>query len=341
MLVTAPSAFASHSSTSIWAGKWLTSTGTLRLSVIPPQQLAAYKTAANASVLFNRLPCKSGPQLYAGSYGTAQGDQGIVVACGTGSLLNARFLSNGRFAGAAGSFRLTISTKTPLGFSGTYSEDSGGSGPYTGTWERHIKGDSGETRVATHPYDGPFEVRALFYAFTQTTAPPSDAGKCPSGRPASITSGQIIGRRLENGDIQGSGNVTDTPHRSRCRVPHIPIVVTDIDLSVIVPGRTLRAVLTVRIGSKAGSSVHRPGDCLTGTVGRIVILRDDTTKGTNGYRGDRIEIGPWEAPCTAHRHVITNAISSIPARGAKSTWVISDILCPSQSGGGQSSRNCT
>jgi hypothetical protein len=340
-LLTSTPAVGSHSNGSIWAGKWLTATGTLRLSVIPPAQLAAYKGSANAGVLFNRLPCKAGPQLYAGTYGTAQGDQGIVVACGTSSALNARFLSNGKFSGAAGSFRIAISTRDPLAFDGTYTEDSGGSGPYTGRWERHIRGDSGETRVGTHPYTGPFEVKALFYGFNQTTAPPSDSGQCPRGRPGSITSGQIIGRRTEAGDVQGGGNVTDTPHRSRCRVPHINVTISDLDLSVIVPGRTLRAVLHVRISPQAGASVHRRGDCLTGTEGRIVMLYDIANKGTNGYRADRLEIGPWESPCTAHDHVITNAVNAIPARGAKSTWVIAEIQCPSPSNGARSPKFCT
>lgn len=338
-----PTARGSHDDGAIWAGKWLTSSGTLRLSVPSAQQLAALKTASDSPVLWAKLTCKNGPQFYSGTYGTKAGDQGRVVACGNKGRLFARFFSTGRFRGAAGSFNVTIDSGKPLRFTGTYSEDSGGSGPYTGQWELHFRGDSEHAsgQQGSHIYKGPFEVRAHFHAQNLLTDPPSDGGQCTPGRKRAIVTGQIIGRRTDQGAIQGGGNVSAAPHLSRCRVPAIQVRVDDVELQVIIPGKRLRVVLDVRISAGLSQGVHQPGNCKVNARGRIVAIYDDTSTVANGLRDHRLTIGPWETTCNAHNHVITNAITSIPANASSSTWVRVNVLCPSSSGGGLGPKNCT
>jgi hypothetical protein len=324
----------------IWAGKWLTSTGTLRLSVPSALQVDALKTDSDRGLLWDKLTCKKGPQFYMGTYGTKQGDSGRVVACGTKNRLFARFLSTGRFRGAAGSFSITIASTKPLRFTGTYREDSGGSGPYTGQWELHFRGDSEHaTPSGPHVYKGPFEVRAHFHAQNLLTQPPSDGGQCPAGAKPAIVTGQIIGRRTDQGEIQGGGNVAAAPHLARCRVPAIQVRVDDVELRVIIPGKRLRVELDVRISAGLSQGVHQPGNCRVNTRGRIVAIYDDTLTAANGLRDHRLTIGPWASPCNAHNHVITNSITSIPANASSSTWVRVNVLCPGQ-GTGLGPKNC-
>ena len=329
----------SHGET-IWAGKWLTSTGTLRLSVPSAQQVAALKSDSNSSLLWARLTCKDGPQFYTGTYGTKQGDIGRVVACGTKSRLFARFVSTGRFSGAAGTFNIAIAAGTPLRFTGSYTEDAGGLGPYTGQWELHFRGDSEQVTQGAHVYKGPFEVRTTFHAQNLLTSPPSDGGACtPAPKPAVVT-GQIIARRIEGGEIQGGGNVAAAPHLTRCRVPAIQVRVDDVELRVIIPGKRLRAEIDVRISAGLEQGVHQPGNCKVNTRGKIVAIYDDTLTVANSLRDHRLTIGPWQAPgCNAHNHVITNFITSITAGASSSTWVRVNVLCPGQ-GTGFSPKNC-
>lgn len=288
-----------------------------------PQQLTALEKASDSSLLWARLTCKSGPQFYSGTYGTKAGDQGRVVACGNKGRLFARFLSTGRFSGAAGSFDIRIDSGKPLRFSGTYSEDSGGSGPYTGQWELHFRGGSEHVtgQQGSYVYKGPFEVRATFHAQNLLTDPPSDGGQCTPGRKRAIVTGQIIGRRTNGGEIQDGGNVAAAPHLSRCRVPAIHVRVDDVELRVISPGKRLRVEIDVRISAGLSQGVHRPGNCRVNTRGKIVAVYDDTLTVANGLRDHRLTIGPWEAPCNAHNHVITNSITSITANASSSTWL--------------------
>lgn len=334
----APAATGSHGD-AVWAGKWLTSTGTLRLSVPSQKQLAALAADPDADVLWDRLSCKKGPQFYVGTYGTGQGDSGRVVACGTKSTLFARFLSTGRFKGSAGSFSVSIAPGAALAFAGRFTQDAGGSGPYTGRWELHFRGDSEHARASAaggHEYTGPFEVRMRFHAQNLLTAPPSDAGDCtPALKPAIVT-GEIVARRTDGGEIQGGGDVDAAPHLARCRVPTINVRVDDVTLTVITPGKRLRAEIDVHID---GEAVHRPGDCKVNTRGTITAVYDDTVTAANGLRSHELVIGPWRGSCVAHLHTITNSITSITANAASSTWIRVNVLCPGD-GTGLSPRNC-
>lgn len=317
-----------------WAGKWNTSTGSLSLLVMSSQEVEAAKTAADSGQLWDKLPCKAGPRFYRGAYSTGQGDRGKVLGCGTSTRLRARFLSTGRFRGAAGSFTIknSESREAPLTFTGSYREDSGGSGRYTGTWTGHLPGDG---CCQPSVYEGPFEASIRFHAQNLPTKPPADGGRCPEPTVRAIVTGTIIGRRTKDGDIQGGGNVAATPHLNRCRVPVINVRIDDVELRVLNPGRRLRLQMAVRI---SGSGVHRPGDCRVGTTGTIVAIYDNTVTVANGLRDHRLTIGPWRAPgCTAHENVITNFITSIPADAGSSTWVRVSIACP---GPGLSPRNC-
>ena len=176
-------------------------------------------------------------------------------------------------------------------------------------------------------------IHVRFHANNLRTEPPNDGGQCPGrSRRARIT-GEIVARTVD-GDPQGSGNVVDTPHRSRCRVPVINVFVDRVRMRVIRPGRIMRATLNVHISSEG---VHRPGECRVNTRGRITAVYDDTERADNGLRNHSLRIGPWRAPCGAHTHRINNNISSIPADASSSTWVRVTIACP---GPGFSPRNC-
>ena len=182
----------------------------------------------------------------------------------------------------------------------------------------------------------PLRVDVRFHAFSLQTTPPFDAGDCPTATRAIVT-GFIVARITEQtGHHEGSGHVTDTPHRSQCRVPRIGLRVDHVDLHVIKPSHILRVRLSVHITSEG---VHRPGDCRVGTLGTITATFDDTKKGLNGLTTHSLSIGPWRSPCTAHTHVITNTVSSIPARAAGSTWVTVWIACKEE-GSGFGPRNC-
>ena len=97
------------------------------------------------------------------------------------------------------------------------------------------------------------------------TFPPLDGGQCPAGKRGAIVKGTIEASITPNGDIQGGGDVSDTPHLAPCRVPVIKVAVDDIDLDIIQASHILRARLTVHID---GEGVHQPGDCKVGTVER-------------------------------------------------------------------------
>ncbi|HYH58438.1 MAG TPA: hypothetical protein VD790_04380 [Thermoleophilaceae bacterium] len=176
-------------------------------------------------------------------------------------------------------------------------------------------------------------VHVRFHANNLATEPPKDGGQCPGDSARARITGEIVAR-IVDGDHQGSGNVVDTPHRSRCRVPVIGVRVDKVQMTVVKPGKIMRAKLSVHIDSEG---VHRPGQCRVGTKGTITAVYDDTQGAKNGLRNHSLQIGPWKSPCGAHTHKINNNISSIPADASSSTWVRVSIACP---GPGFAPRNC-
>ena len=180
-----------------------------------------------------------------------------------------------------------------------------------------------------------FDIR--FHANNLRTEPPHDGGQCPGDRVAARVTGTIVGRSID-GEPQGGGDVVDTPHRSRCRVPVIDVKVDRVRLEVEKPGSILRAILSVHIKNEG---VHRPGQCKVGTDGKITAVYDNTEQAKNGLRNDSLRIGPWDDPCGAHNHRINNNISSIPADSSSSTWVRVTIACPDPpEAPGFAPRNC-
>jgi hypothetical protein len=234
--------------------------------------------------------------------------------------------------GAGSNFFLAVPASlgsTPR-FHGYYISSSAGTqSPIVG----YCKDGGGGSSVAT--MRRPVKIMVTFHANNLLSFPPSDGGMCSSPTPARIT-GQIVGQITPLGAIQGSGNVSDIPHLSKCRVPHVEIRVDRIALEPVTPGRTLRATMRVHID---GESAHQPGQCAVGTSGTIVAIYDDTAMAANSSRNDSLQIGPWTAPCNAHNHVITNNITSIPAHAGASTWVTVWIGCVAP-GTGYAPRNC-
>lgn len=325
----------------LWSGRWITSTGSFALRRLHPDEIqTAKEPGADKGQLFAKLPCKSGPQLYRGGYASG-GDLGKIMGCGTATTLRGRFLSN--VNGAAGSFSIHISSRQPLKFAGTFSADSGGgSQTWTGTWSNHFGGDNccssgGGGGGSSHGYSGPFEVDIRYHANNLPTAPPIDGGRCPEARVGARVTGTIVARRTDRGEFQGGGDVADTPHLNRCRVPVIRVRVDKVELAILIPGKRLQATLHVHIDAEG---VHRPGDCRVGTRGTITATYDDTLTVSNSLRNHRLRIGPWQAlGCTAHDHTITNSITSITAYSSSSTWVTVWIGCTAP-GTGRAPRNC-
>jgi hypothetical protein len=199
---------------------------------------------------------------------------------------------------------------------------------WTGTGAAHCGGESSEE---------PVRVDITFHADSLPTAPPQDGGQCPgSAKKAARILGHIEAQITPQGNHEGGGHDADTPKLSRCRVPVIDFRVDRVALNVIEPEHVLQVRLSVHIDAEG---VHRPGQCKVGTTGIVVATYDDTSQAANSLRNDRLQIGPWNSPCDAHNHVITNNISSITADAAGSTWVRVWIRC-TKPGTGYSPRNC-
>jgi peptidoglycan hydrolase-like protein with peptidoglycan-binding domain len=124
----------------LWAGQWTTSTGGVAWREFYEEDLQIAKTGKDAPQLFDKLPCKNGPRFYRGGY-TAGADRGKIMGCGTPTRMRGRWRSNvgGQFQN--GSYEIRISSRNPLTFTGTFRQDDGVTGKYTGTWASHFDGD--------------------------------------------------------------------------------------------------------------------------------------------------------------------------------------------------------
>ena len=312
----------------VWSGQWTTNTGGVGFRwVTDSEGLAAIKSQGGK-------PCAEPTDYFRGGY-VAGSDRGKVTGCTKGNKkhLIARYVSD---KSGSGTFDITFAE--PASFRGTYTTDARATGPYTGSFRGHFGGDGAVGKVEA-PVGEPVRVDIRFHANNLGTAPPVDGGACPGpALKAARINGTIMARiteiRLEH---QGSGSVTDTPHLSPCRAPVIKIAVDRVRFRVLIPGRIVRATLSVHIDQEGA---HRPGQCQVGTRGTIEATYNDTTQAANSLPNHRLEIGPWAGPCAAHTHVITNNISSIGAGGSSSTWVRVWIGCQSAPGGGFAPRNC-
>lgn len=70
----------------------------------------------------------------------------------------------------------------------------------------------------------------------------------------------------------------------------INVQVERVQLTVITPGRILRARLSVEISQEGA---HRPGDCEVGTRGTIVATYNDTERAANDLPNHTLRIDPW------------------------------------------------
>jgi hypothetical protein len=197
-------------------------------------------------------------------------------------------------------------------------------------------GVHGTINLVRHVSETPVKITISFHANNLLTNAPMDGGRCPGHVAARIT-GSIEAQITERGDMQGGGDVADTPHLAKCRVPVIKIAVDHIALHVLTPGRAVQATLSVHID---GSGTHQPGECAVGTAGTIVATYDDTSVAANSSRNDRLQLGPWSGMCNAHNQTISNNITSITAGSSSSTWVNVWIGCLGGPGTGYSPRNC-
>ena len=133
-------ASSSDHGTELWAGQWTTNTGGVAWRAFNEQDLNTAKTGKDAKELFNKLPCKDGPEFYRGGY-TSGGDRGKIMGCGTPTSMRGRWLSNVGGNYVNGSYEIHISSRNPLKFTGKYRQDNGATGTYSGTWASHFDGD--------------------------------------------------------------------------------------------------------------------------------------------------------------------------------------------------------
>ncbi|MDP9226782.1 MAG: hypothetical protein M3P18_23655 [Actinomycetota bacterium] len=124
--------------TNLWAGQWSTSSGGFALRLLYPTDIEIAKTESGAAQLYDKLNCP-GPQYYRGGY-VDPGDRGKIIGCGTPHHLFGRWLSNDD--GNAGSFDITISSTSPLKFTGWAQPDGQTTkDTWTGSWLSHFAGD--------------------------------------------------------------------------------------------------------------------------------------------------------------------------------------------------------
>lgn len=131
----APSAVYADHGVNFWSGQWTTNTGGVGFYLMSESGVENAKRETRRIELWDKLPCKSGPQFYRGGYGT-----GKVIACGTTTRLRGRWQGNGN-RNDKGSFDITISSTDPLEFKGTAKPDGGVPFAYTGSFKQHFGGD--------------------------------------------------------------------------------------------------------------------------------------------------------------------------------------------------------
>ena len=119
----------------LWSGQWTTNTGGVGFYLMSASGVENAKREKRHPELWDKLPCKSGPQFYRGGYGT-----GKVIACGTTTRLRGRWQGNAN-PDDRGSFDITISSTDPLEFKGTAKPDGGAPFAYTGAFKQHFGGD--------------------------------------------------------------------------------------------------------------------------------------------------------------------------------------------------------
>lgn len=132
------SGFEQRHGPNFWAGQWTTSTGGVAFRVLDENDIKIARTEQRHALLYDRLPCKDGPQFYRGGY--TGSNRGKVIACGTSASLNGRWSSND-ISTDNGSFTIAITSRHPLKFSGTATPDGGRPFKWTGSWDRHFGGD--------------------------------------------------------------------------------------------------------------------------------------------------------------------------------------------------------
>jgi hypothetical protein len=167
----------------LWAGDWKTSDGTVGWRLVRPSEVRdAAEITPGHEQLYDKLPCKEGPQIYEGGY--VAGDAGKVIACGTPTEMEGRWLSDTN-PNNHGSFTLTINSQNPLTFAGTAVEDGGTPFSWTGSWESDFPGDG-----AGRPFVVGFSVIA-------------------TGKP-NVTIAGAPNATLSSARLAGSGHVTLT-----------------------------------------------------------------------------------------------------------------------------------
>jgi len=122
----------------LWAGDWNTSSGKVGWRLLRPSEIRDAQSADDHKELYDKLKCHDGPQFYEGGYAAV--DEGKVIACGTPTEIEGRWLSNVR-ATNHGSFTLEINSQNPLTFTGTAVPDGGKPFRWTGRWFKAFGGD--------------------------------------------------------------------------------------------------------------------------------------------------------------------------------------------------------
>jgi hypothetical protein len=282
------------SATHIWAGQWKDSFGGFGLRLMNSADLKIAQTEANASKLIKRMSCAAGAEYYRGGYNDTN-DTGKLIGCTTSpTTLVGRYVSDKD--GHAGSFSFTM-TGTGA-WTGTYQDDGGTPGHWTGTFLKHFAGD-GCCVEAT-----PSSCCQWVFVLKFEGDPLYGHGEgqhLQTGLNASIVDQGCVHYRC-----QGCPESPCT--RPPITVPAIHLKVTDAELSVTplvitppnlkreIPSFTRTLTLAVTVSATSNENQCKLGD--TGTV----VLTDRDTSTAGGVIGSRFEIGGWKTPCAGHTY---------------------------------------
>lgn len=144
-----------------WSGQWTTNTGGVGFRwVTDSEGSSALKSQGGKA-------CASPTDYFRGGYYTPSGGAaGKITGCTVGepNQLVGRYVSDDKRTGG----RFDIKFVSPDRFSGTYRNDGGGSGPYTGKFKAHFSGDG-----ANHQPPGGWKVG---FRFTQHGYPDGKHG---------------------------------------------------------------------------------------------------------------------------------------------------------------------
>ena len=295
------------------------------------------QTESSAAQLIKKVSCPAGADYYRGGYNDST-DTGKLLGCTQNSTtLTGRYASDKD--GHAGSFSFTM-TGTGA-WSGTYQDDGGKPGHWSGTFLSHFAGDG--CCEASHSCCGQEWVYQLKYEGDPLYG---------HGEGQKTANGGFFGTIVDQGCVHyACQGCPDTPCvRPPITIPSIHLKVTDSELTVrplaVAPPNLKREIpprtrtLTLNVTVTASSNTNK---CNIGNTGTVVLV-DRDVETSAGINPSRFEIGGWKTPCVGHSYVLDGLDKGAvgPGDGLHRGlfYVYVQISCPVQGVSAVSPRAC-